>query len=191
MDNLAGEEKFLKGLYEKNKKAFHQLFVDFYKPLVFFAMQFTHDRDQSEDIVQELFVTIWEGDMQFLSYNAFKTYLYTSVRNLCMNSEKHKEVVNRYVHYTAMRSEETDDGEELDQKIMREEIFRQLQQAVSELPPRCREVFEYLLQGKKNEEIAELLDISVFTVQTQRKIGKQLLREKLGKYYGLAFFILF
>lgn len=190
MKNISNEQKFLDELHKKDARAFRQLFMAFYKPLVYFAMQYTHDRGQSEDIVSEFFVTIWEDDRCYFSYNAFKTYLYTSVHNLCINSKKHKEVENRYVNYVSVNSEDEDDKEELDRKIMEEEIFRKLHQAVSELPPRCREVFEYILQGKRNDEIALLLNVSPFTVKVQRNIGKRLLRDKLGKYYDWAFFIL-
>lgn len=68
-------------------------------------------------------------------------------------------------------------------------MFRLLLVAVEELPPRCREVFEQVLQGKKNEEIAGILNVSPLTVKTQRSIGMRILKEKLGHIYEIMIFL--
>ena len=63
---------------------------------------------------------------------------------------------------------------------MKEELYERLFSVVDELPPRCREVFLLHLDGKKNEEIAELLNISLLTVKTQKKKAMSYIRERLG-----------
>ena len=72
---------------------------------------------------------------------------------------------------------------------MREELYRELHRTVDELPKRCRQVFELHLQGKKNEEIAQVLELSVETVKTQKKKAMYFLRERLGKSYYLLIFL--
>ena len=77
------------------------------------------------------------------------------------------------------------DEEDEDYRLMREEMYRALHQAVDELPERCRQVFKLHLQGKKNEEIAQILELSVETVKTQKKKAMYFLRERLGRLYYL------
>lgn len=176
------ESKFMKQLHEKHPHAFRKLFMDFYNALVYFAMGFVKEKDQAEDLVQELFMQIWENETRYVSYTSFKTFLYTSVRNACINLLKHREVESKYVQYVLEREVE---GEAGDLRIMEEEVYRLLLKAVDELPPRCREVFEQVLLGKKNEEIAAILEISALTVKTQRRIGIRILKEKLGDIYEI------
>ena len=68
---------------------------------------------------------------------------------------------------------------------MKDEVYRRLYQVLDELPKRCREVFKYYLEGKKNSEIAEILQISELTVKTQKRNAMSYIREKLGTAYLL------
>ncbi|MEI3154190.1 MAG: RNA polymerase sigma-70 factor [Odoribacter sp.] len=181
------ENEFMKQLSEKRPDAFRKLFLNFYNALCYYAMGYVKERERAEDIVQDLFTQIWESKTCYVSYTSFKTFLYTSVRNACVNLLKHKEVEKKYICY--IRERETDGGEADDLRIMEEEVFRLLLVAVEELPPRCREVFEQVLQGKKNEEIAGILNVSPLTVKTQRSIGMRILKEKLGHIYEIMIFL--
>ena len=77
------------------------------------------------------------------------------------------------------------DEEDEDYRLIREEMYRALHRAVDELPERCRQVFKLHLQGKKNEEISQMMELSVETVKTQKKKAMYFLRERLGKSYYL------
>ena len=187
--NLQEENEFMNQLYEKHPRAFRKLFMDYYNALVYFAVGYVHEKEQAEDIVQDLFMQIWESKTRYSSYAGFKTFLYTSVRNACINLLEHREVEGKYVQYILAR--EAEGGGAADLRVMEEEVYRLLLKAVDELPRRCREVFEQVLLGKKNEEIAEILKISVLTVKTQRRIGMQTLREKLGDVYWLTILLYF
>lgn len=181
------ENEFMKQLSEKHPGAFRRLFLDFYNALVYFAMGYVKEKEQAEDIVQELFMQIWERKVRYASYTGFKTFLYTSVRNACINLLKHREVEDKYTQYVLERDVDRSEADDL--RIMEEEVYRLLLKAVDELPPRCRDVFEQILQGKKNEEIAVILEISALTVKTQRRIGMRILKEKLGNVYSIAMFL--
>ena len=175
-------------LFEKMQRgdtsALEYFFREYTDVLYYRALGFVKDNLAAEDIVQELFMQIWESKTKYVSYTSFKTFLYTSVRNACINLLKHKEVEEKYMQY--VRERETETGEAEDLRVMEEEIYRLLLHAIGELPPRCREVFEQVLLGKKNEEIAENLKISALTVKKQRNIGTQILKKKLGKLYEIA-----
>ena len=98
-----------------------------------------------------------------------------------MNYLKHQEVERRHAEILLWEQDEEDE----DYRLMREEMYRALHRAVDELPERCRQVFKLHLQGEKNEEIAQILELSVETVKTQKKKAMYFLRERLGKSYYL------
>lgn len=176
------EDKFIRQINAKEVGAFRVLFEHFYNYLVLYAMKRVRQREVAEDIVQEVFVAIWESSKVYNSFHGFRAFLYDVVQNKCLDYLKHKAVENRYLTYQLANHDEESEKE---YNLMREEIYRELYTAVRELPDRCREVFELHLKGKKNEEIAELLSLSVETVKTHKKNAVRFLRERLGDLFFL------
>ena len=175
-------EEFIDQINRKQMPAFRELFGSFYRYLVFrIAYQYLFNKYDAEDIVQEVFIAIWESDKKYNSYHGFRAFLYDSVKNRCLNYLKHQEVERRHAEILLQEQDEEDE----DHRLMREEMYRALHRAVDELPERCRQVFELHLQGKKNEEIAQMLELSVETVKTQKKKAMHFLREWLGRLYYL------
>ena len=179
------EEKtpFIENLNKQQTSAYHQLYDEYYKVLVLYAINFLSSQQAAEDIVQELFATMWEKKMKFLSLPSFRTYLYNSVRNASLNYLKHQNVESLYLEHLANTYREIIEEEEEDTN--EEEVYRLLFRAIDKLPTRCREVFLLHMDGKKNEEIATLLGISIETVKTQKKRAKQFIKEQMGTYYFL------
>ena len=174
------EQDFVHRINVKDEAAFHDLFTRFRNYLVLFAMRRVEQLDVAEDIVQEVFVNVWEGDKEFNSYVGFRAFLYNAVANRCMDYLKHQVVEDRYA--TAVMKEEHE-WDELD--MAEEEMYRELHLVVQELPERSRAVFELHLEGKKNEEIAQLLALSVLTVKSYKKNAMQYLRKRLGDAHFL------
>lgn len=174
------KEIFIKQINRKQPEAFHYLFKNYYKSLVYFAMRYVDEREVGEDIVQEFFVQLWENESDFLSYNSFRTFLYNSIRNASLNYLKHKSVEQKYVSYSLLHQEGDD---ELGLKVMEEELYRTLFRFVEELPQRRKEIFKLYLQGKKNAEIAILLDVSPETVKTAKKESVRYIRERMGNLF--------
>ncbi len=174
-------EKFIEQINRKETAAFRVLFGAFYRYLVLYAMRYVGRQEVAEDVVQEVFVAIWESDKEYNSYHGFRAFLYDSVKNRCLNHLKHQEVERRHAEILLQEQEEEDE----DYRLMREEMYRALHCAVGDLPERCRLVFELHLQGKKNEEIASAIGLSVETVKTQKKKAMHFLRERLGNLYHI------
>lgn len=165
--------------------AFRLLYKGYYRALVCYAMQIIKEAGTAEDIVQELFSVIWEKKVVFRSLSSFKSYLYNSVRNASFDYLKHKDVESTYLQKVidTHQAYKIDEGEEED--FFSEEVYRQLFRTIDELPDRCREVFLMYMEGKKNEEIAAALHVSLETVKTQKKRAMAVLRKKLGSYHFL------
>lgn len=181
------EDLFIEGINKKQCDTYHELFRKFYQSLVLFAMRYVDKQDEAEDVVQDLFLAVWEKEEKFFSYNSFRSFLYNSVRNTCLNKLKHRKVEEKFINYSLknMDSFQSDDYDTLE-----EEIYRRLFNAINELPSRCREIFLLHLDGKKNEEIAAELRITVLTVKTQKKKALRYLRARLGGLYSFLIFFL-
>ena len=160
---MTNNEISIEQINKLDAAAFRLLYKNYYKALVCYAITIVGDSESAEDIVQELFSTIWEKKMFFRSLASFRVYLYNSVRNASLDYLKHKDV----------------------EGFFSEEVYRQLLQTIDALPDRCREVFLMYMEGKKNEEIATALHVSLETVKTQKKRAMSFLRKKLGSYHFL------
>ena len=165
---MVQDELLIEQLNQKQVGAFKILFDRFYRYLVLYAMKWVERQEIAEDVVQDLFVQVWERDTIYSSYYGFKNFLYNSVKNASLDYLKHKEVEGKYVRYTLRTSE-----------------AGRLYQVLDELPKRCQEVFKHYLEGKKNSEIAEILQISELTVKTQKRNAIVYLRKRLGGVYVL------
>ncbi len=163
-----------------NEKEYKILFKEFYTPLVIFTNQFIHNRETSEDIVQEIFVRIWEKELKFENDQALRTYLYRSAQNRCINYIRHKKIELRH---EAEISEELQAAEpHFFTSLIRDEVYRQLFTAIDHLPHQCKKICQLTLEGKKPSEIADILGLAVETVKKQKKIALKRIQNRLGRF---------
>lgn len=181
------DEHFIKQINSKQPKVFREVFDEFYNSLVYFAMRYVERIEIAEDLVQELFVRVWESDTQYASYCSFRTFLYTSVKNACLDYMKHKNVEGKYIAYVL---EHPETEEELATRITEEEVYRLFLKVLEELSERRKVIFKLHLQGKKNEEIARLLHISTETVKSAKKEAVRYFKKRLGYYFYMLGFLL-
>ncbi len=172
-------EEFVRQLNIHSAEAYKELYDDYYKALVLYADKILLSEESSEDVVQSVFMYMWEKKITFTSYLAFTTYIYKAVRNTAFNTLRHKEVEAMYVKY----QENNYDPMATEEDFYTEEVHRLLLQAIDKLTPRQREIFLLRLNNKKNEEIAQMMEISVETVKTQVKRALKTLRQLLGSYW--------
>ena len=172
-------EEFIQQLNVHSAEAYRRLYDDYYKALVLYADKILLSEESSEDVVQSVFVYMWEKKVTFASYPAFTTYIYKAVRNAAFNLLRHKEVEALYVKH----QENSFNPMESEESFYTEEVHRMLLQAIDQLTPRQREIFLLRLNNKKNEEIAQMMEISVETVKTQVKRALKTLRQLLGSYW--------
>ncbi|WP_136465326.1 RNA polymerase sigma-70 factor [Flagellimonas onchidii] len=151
------------------------VFNEYYKPLVSYACNFIPSTAECQDLVQDVFVTLWEKELMFPDDTSLKVYLYTSVRNKCYNIIKHKRVKDKYV-LEAMKSLQDDNL--FIKQIVNEEVAKELHNAIEKLPERKKEIIKLSLMGVKNQDIALRLGIKLQTVKTLKSQTYKILREK-------------
>lgn len=169
-----------------NEQGFHDIFNKYYVTLCSFANQYTEDHDASADIVQDSFAKLWQIREDFFYLHQVKAFLYTSVRNKALNEIEHSKVVYEYAQKVI---EKTTDAFFHD-AVVEEETYRIVTDAIDKLPDQTKTIMRLALEGKKNAEIANQLNVSVETVHTLKKIAYKKLREYLKGYYYLLFFFI-
>ena len=179
------------GFSINRKDIFERLFSDYYGILVCYAQKYTKREDIAEDIVQDVFASLWEENRIFPSQNDFRSFLYISIRNAAFDYLRHQNVESRYIEEALTANRFLSDD-----SFQKEEVFRLLFKQIDLLPERCREIFLLHLEGYDNDAIAKKLSLSIETVKTQKKRAMKTLRnnlkEKLQKKYpDTSFFILF
>ncbi|MFV0375934.1 MAG: RNA polymerase sigma-70 factor [Mangrovibacterium sp.] len=175
------ENKLWDQIITGDKKAFDQLFLLYYKSLCRFACTFVQSTNDSEDIVQTMFVRLWANRRKLHPLDNPKAFLFKSVYFEAMKLMRTKNVREKnlaaYFSQFKFRTEEENDHSA---------ILPHLQKAIGKLPERCRQTFILnKLEGLTQEEIANYLGVSVKTVESQVAIALTKLREELKPFIHL------
>ena len=174
---------FLEKLKEGNREAFTVLFDHYYTGLVIFADRYMHDLNLAEDIVQSAFIKFWENK-NTLSSSSVRYYLSSTVKNLCIDLIRKKGTEEKYLQ--RQPEQKVRSGYDF---LAESELERMVEESISNLPPRCREIFVLSrYDGLKSIEIAEKLQISQRTVETQISKALKVLRKDLKDYLFQIFF---
>lgn len=155
---------------------FNSFYLEHIQSVNNFAYYKCGDKAASLDFVQDAFAKIWEN-CSTINFEKAKTYLFTTVNNLFLNTVRHQKVVMAY----AKASPYMDTTNQSPEYLLEEDEFKErLMLAISDLSEDQREVFLLnRIEGKKYREIAELLDISQKTVEKRMSGALKILRKKV------------
>jgi RNA polymerase sigma-70 factor (family 1) len=176
------DTQLLEQVKDSDMEAFRMLF-ERYQPVLFRQVLFqTGHTDLSHDIVQETFIRVWEHRRSIKPHLSFLGYVFRISRNLIRDNVKHQNIRERIDKgiSPSVLSENDDPSEALQLILLQEQITRIMK---NDLPKRCREIF--LLsryEGKTHKEIAEMLHLSVRTVEHQILHALNILRIKLERH---------
>lgn len=187
----ANINELLPGLQSGDEKAFSQVFLLLYPPLCQFAEKFVGDACDAENIVEDIFLKLWDRALLFNDEEHLKAFLYRSIRNACLNFLKvSKRAFERNTAF-AKEQGEYDEATYLTE-ITRTEIIAELYAAISELPAQARKVIiKTYIEGQSNQEVADELGLSINTVKNHKQNGLALLRSKLPDESYLIFILFF
>ncbi len=181
---LSSVEKILiNRLLEGDALAFSIIFSAYYKDLVMFAMKFTRELADAEDIVQEIFVKLWEDHEVIHIHSSLKSYLLKSVQNKSINWLKHKKIISIYSSNARERSTLFENS--TDNYLLQSELQEQIDKALAKLPGKMSEAFRMnRYKGMKYKEISKVMNVSERTIEVY--IGKALasLRNYLKDYFS-------
>jgi RNA polymerase sigma-70 factor, ECF subfamily len=163
-----------------DEKAFEALFRIYYPNLCLYATHILNDSSAAEEIVQELFMRLWEKRGVTEVETSVKNYLYRAVKNHCLNYIKHKTVKNEYSRIITSETKAIYNEEDFS---MQTELIQKIEESIDSLPVKRREIFRLSREeGLKYREIAEKLNVSIKTVETQMGLAIKTLRVKLRDF---------
>lgn len=185
------EQTIIDAIKKGDADAFKEVYRRYYKPLCQFVYKYFEDSHLAEDIVQETLVGIWENH-QKLSITNIKTYLFSSVKNACLNKIKHEKVVQKYMDlnlYELRILELESDTLFLESEDY--ENIRQVDALLNSLPEQRRKIMGMkYIDGLTAKEIAEITATSQRTVETHIYKGMRTLQQLFRKPM-IVFFTIF
>lgn len=155
-----------------DEAAFTQLYLLFGKRLMQFALNLVRSKELAEELVEDVFVKIWSNRQQITSIENLTVYLYVAVKNRSLNalSQKAHELVTAPFDYLDTTVDQfSSDPYAI---MVTAEMMEKMRQAVESLPPRCKMIFKLIREdGLRYKEVAEILNISVNTIDVQMAIA--------------------
>jgi len=178
---LPDESEWVEAIRAGDPSAFEALFHAYHAGMCSFAYRYLGARDLAEEIVQEVFLCVWERRESWHIRTSVRSYLLTAVRNAALSYLRHERVVRR-------RQIEIPDAQEAlaaspEVRAQEAEMITAVQEAIARLPERCRVAFTlHREQGLTYVEVAEVLGISPRTVEVQIGRALKALRKRLAHH---------
>lgn len=170
--------ELITAIKRRNKRVFEAFYKKYYKQLFAIAYRYSGQAQAAEEIVHDVFITIWNKADQLNIQQSMKSYLFRAVVNSSLNFiKKEKSTAQKQLAYMKIYDENSDDTHD---KHAEEELLNRLEDALKLLPEKCRQVMYLSRFGKlKQQEIADQMNISIKTVKNHLTYGFQKLREHL------------
>jgi len=170
----------LNSLKKGDKKVFEKLYSSYYQKLCSFLLSYCQDRDIIEDVVQDVFLNLWDKRRKINIQTSLNAFLYKSVYNKLMDKYRHlrlkNEMLSSYYHTAVMLAVEKENDRP-------NKDIRLLHQCMEGLPEKCKKVFmRGKVRGLNYNEISEELGISVKTVEGHVARAYRLLKECMGQH---------
>lgn len=183
------DKQLIKLIQSGNSKAFEELFGRYWELLLAAALHRLQSRDLAQDVLQELFVDLWEKRETLAIHTNVKGYLNRALKNRIINKIKSEAVRDKYEKMILEHYEVNNlsTGHRFSEQVLKEEIRKE----TAKLPVRCREVFELSrMEQMTHKEIGEQLNISPKTVENHIGKALKILRPKLKQIISLLFIFL-
>lgn len=182
------DETLLSRLKEGDEKAFTAIYIRYNKMLYVLAYKYLKDSFRAEDIVQQVFLKLWEARSLFAGAINIRNYLYTSAKNLILNEirDNFSDMEKNY----AVIQNRPEFEDKLQSALEEKDLFQHFYKILAELPEQKRKVCLLKIRDNlSNQEVADKLHISVPTVKSHYSQAIKLLRDKMGRLLGILLLV--
>ena len=164
---LTGSDNLIfEAIKRDDNGAYEMVFHEYYRPMTAYAFRFLGNLSDSESIVQDVFLRLWQNRNEIMIASSLQNYLFRSVKNHCINYIEHDKIKSGY---QAMVIRNEDNRSEYSEFFLEFGLPNKIEAAIAALPEKRQEIFRLAREeGLKYREIAERLDISIKTVETQK-----------------------
>jgi RNA polymerase sigma-70 factor (family 1) len=181
---------------EKEQIDFKNIYVTYYSRMKHFAQEYILSEEDAENIVQDVFLEVWNRREALIYHVNLIAFLFNSVKNKCLDYLRHKVIEEKAVMHIQEEFMRTlqikyESLEAFDEELFSDDdIEAIITKAINSLPEKCREIFiKSKIEGKKQKEIAEELGVSINTIETQMGIAYKKLKEELKDLLPLLIFL--
>jgi RNA polymerase sigma-70 factor (ECF subfamily) len=182
------DRQIFEAIKRDNHGAYEWVFREYYRPMTAYAFRFLGSLADSESIVQDVFLRLWQNRHEMVITTSLQHYLFRSVKNHCINYIEHEKIKTGY--QTMVIHNETD-RTDYSEFFLEFGLVKKIENAIAALPPKRQEIFRLAREeGMKYREIAERLELSVKTVETQMTLALRQLRESLKEFKNLVMFFM-
>jgi len=188
--NHPGEERQLIVRLKDGHQASFQVLYSKYAPILFaFSRKYLQSREDAEEIVQEVFLRIWDKRDNIDENQSFSSYVIQAAKHRIFNGFRKKVNEQAYLDFLIYADDPHGNFTELD--VEYQEIKIKTEKSILSMPPKRQEIFRLSREGGlKNKEIADKLQISIKTVENQMGQALKFLREELSDYQLLVLLFL-
>ncbi|WP_102406999.1 RNA polymerase sigma factor [Parabacteroides bouchesdurhonensis] len=173
---------------DNDEDAFSCLFSEYYVDFVVFAGTFVGGKEDSEEIVQEVFIELWESRSKLRRGGSLRSYMLTVIHNKCMDLLRHRQVKQNYIEVVA--KEDLGNPYDVEASVLLADLQQKLEDAFSKIPPELLQPFKMnRFEGKKYQEIAKELDLPLRTVEFRVAKALKLIKTLLKDYFIICLFV--
>lgn len=184
------KDKLAQRIKSGDEFSFELLFRKYYVRLCGFANKFLNDPEEAREIVQDVFLKLWETRKDIKPDDSLVSYLFMITRNKSINKLRRRSVDSKYTGILQLVYAE---NREISphESLLANELDNEITAAVGKLPVKCREIFDLSrIEGRRYSEIAAMLQISVKTVEAHMSKALKILRIELKDYLMIVLFFL-
>jgi len=186
---LTGDDRqIFEAIKMDDKVAYEKVFRAYYRSMTAYAFRFLGNLSDSESVVQDVFLRLWQNRRDISINSSLLHYLFKSIKNQCVNLLEHERIKTRYQDMVIQNEAERGDYGEFFPEL---DLMKRIESAIGALPPKRQEIFRMAREeGLKYREIALRLNLSVKTVETQMTLALKQLREVLKVFKHLVLFLM-
>lgn len=165
----------------ERKEKFKKLFRTYFGSICAFSVRYLKDEEEAKDVAHDVFCYLWEHLEELDRVDKEQNYLYVMARNRCLDILRRRDVRARYEESLVV--EDREEPIFFSDEVMREELYRLLDEGIKQLPEQGKKIILLKLKGLKNQEIADKLHVALSTVNTLKNNAYKTLRAFLEKRY--------
>jgi len=169
-------------IQKDDRLALNTLFANYYQKLCFFANTYLRNSEEAEEVVADVFFTLWKNRHQLTIERNFKSYLYVSVRHASLAVIRKGQPLFDDIEAILFTTNLMDVNDP-EQVLSHKELQHQLDLAIEKLPPRCKQIFVMSrMEGLSYREISGILDVAEKTIENQLVKALRILRESMDHF---------
>ncbi len=186
---LTDEKALVKALKNGDKVAFEKIFRIYHKQLYFFCYSFLNQKEDAENITQDVFVKLWIKRASLDCEKSFSGFLFAMTKNMALNHIR--TTIHQQIFVKQLLNSGLAGCRQTDRQVSFNEVKRNLDNLISRLPPKRKKIFLLSREkGLSHKEISKRLGVSVHTVESQMSKALKFIRNGLKDFVPILFLLL-